>query len=233
MQIINPKYESFRPWIESIPQSFSSMGEVVYSARNEIRRVSCDGTAFCIKRYHVPRGLNRLIYTFFRKPKAIRAYENAELLNKRGFSTPEQVAVILQGGLLSWSYLVTVYSPLNRRFYEFREHGIKGYEELLNNLGVLAGEMNDKGLLHKDFSPGNILFDRVDDKWKIEIVDINRLRFGKVSMRRGCRNFARLWGDETLIEFVARAYAHQRKFDEDECVTIAVHEWKKFWRHRK
>lgn len=233
MFVINPKYESLRGWINRIPQEFPAMGEVIYQARNEIRRVSHDGQAYCIKRYHIPCGINRMIYTYFRKPKAVRAYENAGLLNRDGFSTPEPVAYILEGDLLGYSYLVTVCSPLTRRFYEFREHGIEGYETLLDSLGQMAGRMNEQGILHKDFSPGNILFDSVDGEWKIELVDINRMRFGSVTMYRGCRNFARLWGDEALIERVARAYAGERGFNPDECADIAVAEWKHFWKHRK
>lgn len=233
MITISPKYKDLQPWIESIPSHFGEMGNVIYKARNEIRRVSHDGKTYCIKRYHIPRGLNRIIYTFFRKPKAIRAYENGELLNREGFATPEPVAFITEGKLLQYSYLVTVCSPLTRRFYEFREHGIEGYEELLDALGRMAGRMNDREILHKDFSPGNILFDKVNGEWQIELVDINRMRMGKVSMRRGCRNFARLWGDEALLERVARAYAKERGFDADECARMAVEGWKCFWKHRK
>lgn len=231
--IINEKYSPLKEWITSLPSTFSDEGEVIYKARNEIRRITHEGITFCVKRYHKPRFPNNLIYTFFRQPKAIRAYRNAELLTCEGFSTPEVVACILQGHPLGYSYLITLCSPLTRRFYEFRQHGIEGYEPLLDLLGTMAGRMNDRGILHKDFSPGNILFDRIDGEWKIDLVDINRMYFGPVSIHRGCRNFARLWGDERLLERVARAYARQRNFDEDRCVELSIVAWKKFWKHRK
>ncbi|MCQ2344235.1 MAG: lipopolysaccharide kinase InaA family protein [Paludibacteraceae bacterium] len=231
MLIINEKYRDLEGWITSVPDIFPTSGEVIYKARNEIRRIEHDGMAFCVKRYHKPRFPNNFIYSFFREPKAIRAYRNAELLEREGFYTPEAVACILFGRPLGFSYLISVCSPLSRRFYEFRDHGIEGYEDLLDLLGAMAGRMNDQGILHKDFSPGNILFDRVDDDWKIELVDINRMFFGQVSMERGCRNLARLWGDERLIERVARAYARQRHFDEEQCVAISTSAWKRFWRH--
>jgi len=209
------------------------MGTVIYQARNEIRRVDYNGQTYCIKRYHKPSCLNRIIYTYFRKPKAIRAYENAHLLNSNGIATPEPVAIILEGRILGYSYLITKCSQLTHRFYEFREHGIEGYEELLDSLGHMAGRMNNLGLLHKDFSPGNILFDYIDNKWQIELVDINRMRRGSVSMQRGCSNFCRLWGNEALLERVAKAYADERGFDHESCARIAVREWKRFWKHRK
>lgn len=233
MVIINEKYSDLKDWINTIPSVFSQSGEILYKARNEIRRIDHNGVAFCVKRYHKPRFPNNLIYTFFRQPKVLRAYYNAELLCRKGFATPEVVACILEGHLLGYSYLITLCSPLQHRFYEFRQHSIEGYEELLDMLGEMAGKMNDCGILHKDFSPGNILFDRIDNQWRIELVDINRMRFGEVSLERGCRNFARLWGNESLLERVASAYARQRGFDPTQCTTIAIREWRKFWKHRK
>ena len=43
--VVSPTYKHLRSWIETIPQSFSTMGEVIYDARNQIRVAKApDGT---------------------------------------------------------------------------------------------------------------------------------------------------------------------------------------------
>ena len=84
-------------------------------------------------------------------------------------------------------------------------------------------------MLHRDFSPGNILFDKVDGQWKFAIVDINRMSFSKVSVVRGCRNFARLWGQPDLFRIIADEYAKARNADADECFRIIRSARRKFW----
>ena len=45
--------------------------------------------------------------------------------------------------------------------------------------------------MHRDYSPGNILFDKIDGEYHFMLVDINRMSFGKISIDMGCANFAR------------------------------------------
>ena len=60
-----------------------------------------------VKRYRVPHLINRVIYRFFRQPKAVRAYEYALRLVAKGFETPAPIAYILfrKKGFLEYSYL--------------------------------------------------------------------------------------------------------------------------------
>lgn len=53
-----------------------------------------NGLEINVKRYRVPIFINRIAYTFFRKSKACRAYNNAFEVIKRGFETPESIAYI-------------------------------------------------------------------------------------------------------------------------------------------
>ena len=94
--LINPTYESLRPWIESLPETFAQQGEVIYDARNQIRIILApNGKEMCVKRFHAPRFLNRFVYSFWRMPKAIRAFHNALRLKLAGIGTPEPVAFLL------------------------------------------------------------------------------------------------------------------------------------------
>lgn len=236
--IVNPTYESLRPWIESIPSLFEQSGEVIYDARNQIRLITApDGTETCVKRFHAPRGLNSWIYMHWRTPKAVRAYENAVRLCQAGIDTPEPIAYMLniQNGLLRESYLVNQRSPLTRNFYEFRHHPLEGHEAIVRAFAKFTAHMHEQGILHRDYSPGNILFD-VDKQGQVhfEIVDINRMVFDKpVDIDTACRNFCRLWGKEDFFILLAKEYAQARAWDEDECIRLTVKYWKRFWRFRK
>ena len=87
----NPTYEPLRAWIETIPQIFASTGEVIYDERNQVRALTApDGTKICVKRFHIPRFLNKYIYRFVRDSKAKRAYENGLYLLAHHVGTPER-----------------------------------------------------------------------------------------------------------------------------------------------
>ena len=80
-----------------------------------------------------------------------------------------------------------------------------------------------------DYSPGNILWERVGEDFHFSVVDINRLFFGEVDMARGCANFARLWGPKRFIQLIVREYARLRGFDSDEAERIAMAARAAFW----
>ena len=235
--VINPTYEGWREWIAQLPENFAQQGKVIYDARNQIRLMQApDGTPVCVKRFHKPAFLNRIAYTCLRAPKAKRAYENAFALLAKGIQTPEPIAYILCGeGLLKESYLVTLQSNLKRNFYEFRHHLLEGYEPIVEAFARFTADMHQKGILHKDYSPGNILFDvSANGHIDFEVVDINRMSFNHpVPLEQACHNFRKLWGREDFFDLLARTYARERGLNEGLCVKRTKHYWHRFWRFRK
>lgn len=231
--ILNPAYEHLRAWMTSLPEQFNRLGEVIYEERNCIRTMETAGLRLCVKRFHAPRGLNKLVYTCLRRPKARRAYENALRLLRMGIATPAPVGYLLQykGGLLAESYLVTLESGLKQTMYLFRDGVTEGREELIAAFGRYAARLHNAGVWHKDFSPGNILLDRDEKGWHFELVDINRMRFGHVSQKAGCRNLCRLWGKSDFFEMLAETYAYERGINEQQCLRWIQQARRRFWRH--
>ena len=102
--------------------------------------------------------------------------------------------------------------------------------------------MHNEGILHRDYSPGNILWDMGEQAtavgtdgnkpspYRFSVVDINRMSFGPVDMKTGCRNFARLWGPKHMIQLIVRTYAGQRGYDADEAERIALDARARFWK---
>ena len=233
---INPAYNHLRDFVEQIPAVFGEQGEEIYHRRNVIKVMQApDGTAVNVKRYHVPRGLNLLIYSLgLRKPKGLRAFDYPALLLENGIDTPEPIAYIEERrhGLLGYSYFISRQCDYGHTLYEVGDAPEGSYEELAAQLARFAAAMHEKGILHKDFTPGNILFfcDEAG-QYHFSLVDINRMYFGKVSPQAGLRNLTRLWGPKRFFQLLVRAYAEARGYDADKAETAALKRRERFWKH--
>ena len=231
--LINKKYQHLEKWLERLPEDFERLGKVIYDKRNQLRVITApDGTLVNVKRYCVTHAVNRVVYSLgIRKPKGLRAFLYPTRLLERGIDTPEPIAYIEQRrcGLLGLSYFISVQSPLHHMLYEFGDASEGTYEEMADALGRFTAMMHDREVLHLDYSPGNILWDKDDEGYHFTVVDINRMRFGKVNMEDGCAALCRLWGPKRFIELIARSYAKARGFDEDEAVRLTMQARTAFW----
>lgn len=234
--VINPKYESLRTWIERLPEIFGNQGELIYDARNQIRIFSADdGQKLCVKRFHAPRFLNKYIYRYCRDSKAKRAYENGLYLLAHQVNTPEPVGYIEQydcGGL-GFSYLITLPASLKRLNREFTLDYKPELDETIAPLARFTAHMHNEGILHLDFSPGNILWDKIDGQYQFEIIDINRMAFGPVSLKAGCKSIRRICARSYFFDIFADEYAAQRELDKDECRKWIHYYRNRFWHNGK
>ncbi len=230
--VLNPKYEALRPFLEELETHFAR-GRSLRERRNVLRVCRYGGFELNVKRFHAPALAQRLVYKFLRQPKARRAYRNAFLIRAAGVETPESVAYVehRRHGLLLESYYVSLQCPYKRRFYEFGTADVTPeVRDIAEHFARLTARLHEAGLLHKDYSPGNILFDRgADGAWHFSLVDTNRLRRGRVSVRRGCENFARLWGQPEFFDVLADAYAAARGADAARCRRWVRAARRRFW----
>lgn len=231
---INPKYEQMRIFIESIPDVFEKEGREIYNKRNLIKVLTApDGTQVNVKRFHVPHGPNRLIYSWhIRKPKGQRAFEYPAILKSKGIGTPESIALIEERNplfLLGYSYLVTIQCDYGHTLYEVGNAEFGVYKHLAKALAHFAADIHLHEILHKDFTPGNILWKQDDEGFHFMLVDINRMKFGPVSVTQGLYNLRRFWGPKKFSRILASEYALLRNADESEAVDYLLKERAKFW----
>ena len=202
--MINPKYEYLREYVERIPKDFETIGTVIHSGRNLIKMITVDGLDINVKRYTIPPLINRIAYAFFRPSKGKRAFVYPEKLLEKGFETPCPIAYI------------------------------KSCEDVVTAFAEFTARLHEAGILHLDYSPGNILYDKIGEEYHFSLVDINRMHFGEVDIKKGCANFARLWGQTPFFILLGKEYARSRGMDEEECVRLVLHYRKKFWnRYRR
>lgn len=231
--IINPKYEYLSNFIQQIPSKFSKLGHVIYDGRNIIRVAKApDGTILNIKQYHPPRFINALVYSsYLRKPKGIRAYTYAIHLLDSQVETPEPVAYIEERifGIIQHSYFVSIQSDYPHLMYELGDAKPELYIPMAKAFARYTALLHSKQIMHLDYSPGNILWKQVDDKYQFSLVDINRMYFGHVSMEKGCKNFARLWGPKAFLILIAEEYAKECHYDVSKCIDLVLHYRSNFW----
>ena len=73
--VIADDYQQYAAFIAQIPELFArGEGAVIYSQRNEVRRMERQGRVFIVKRYKKVNAIQQVVYTFFRKTKAARAF---------------------------------------------------------------------------------------------------------------------------------------------------------------
>lgn len=234
-KLFSPLAADIADEIESIVDNFDNVGKVIYRGHNLIKVVRLsDGTLINIKRYCIPHLINRVIYSFIRKPKGLRAFIYPERLINVGIDTPEPLAYIelRKKLLISHSFLITRQIGLHRDLYEFGDKPIDNDNDrkILADLASYTAKMHTNGILHRDFSPGNILFDTTPDGSTVfSVVDINRMSFGKVSVREGVENMARLWGQPVMFDILADEYARQRGADPVKCRRWLKEARRRFW----
>jgi tRNA A-37 threonylcarbamoyl transferase component Bud32 len=97
--------------------------------------------------------------------------------------------------------------------------------------GRFTAQLHEQGILHADYSMGNVLFQPTSQGADFQLVDLNRMRFNqRIDCRRGCRNFERIDTDSHALSTIARAYAQARGYDPEECVRLVL---KMRWRKHK
>ena len=239
---VNPRYEHLRAFIEQIPATMESEGRYIYGGRRNliVSMEAPDGTQLNVKRFCQPRLPNRLIYsTGIRQPKGQRAFTYPAQLLAKGIETPEAVAYIEERNalhLLRQCYFVSIQCPYSHLLYEMGDAQPRVYEPMAQALARFAAHMHEQEVLHRDFSPGNILWEygQQDDKtsFRFSIVDINRMEFGLVDIVKGCANFARLWGQPEWFVQLASDYAAARGADPQECIRLVLEARAKFWKPR-
>jgi len=213
--VINPKYETLRIFLNILPNLFDHEGTTIYEARNQLKTYCVEGLDMVVKSFKRPHFINRIAYTFFRPSKAKRSYEHALELLKRGIPTPEPIAYIEKKkiGFLDRSYYVCVFE---RDFSEIRQEmlGLRGDKSFLKALATFIADVQNKGVLQQDLSPGNILSKTENGQLFFMLVDINRTEFfDAISQDERYKNFARIAEKCEIIDELASEYAKIMSFD--------------------
>ena len=220
---VNEAYAYFFSFVKVLPIYFKNgEGRVIYKGRNELREFRYKGVDLVVKSFRKPNLINRIVYGLFRSSKAQRSYEYAKMLLQSGIGTPQPVGYYTErsGLLFTHSYYVSLKSECPYTYYDLMKTDFPGQEQILRAIARTTAAMHEHGYLHKDYSRGNILFKETDGGVKVEIIDLNRIRFMEIGMEAGCKNFERLPGTQEMFAVLADEYAKARGFDFCKCFQL-------------
>ena len=225
--VINPAFNHLKEYINSISSSFVSEKNIIYEGRNTLKLFNAGGRQLVVKSFKIPHFINKIAYSYLRPSKARRSYEYGLEIIKRGINTPTPVAYIeeYKYGLLNRSFYVSEYCDYDRSFREFTyyKESFEGKDDILIAFADFTAQMHRASIYHKDYSPGNILFKKNDGEIEFCIVDINRIRFGVVTEKLGYKNFERIWAGDDMLTTIAKRYAFNCGFKEEESIKKIFH----------
>ena len=230
--IIHPDYQSYKDFLQAIPNHQYEVEKVYCKRRNTVEKVRWNNVDFVVKRYRVPVLINRLVYTFFRKSKAQRSYENAQKLLRIGISTATPVGYIIQkkNGLLHTVWFISLCLPA----YTLYEYHLTVQEpDKLERLWKGLSDFMLNAHLHKyyflDNNGGNILVQEKTDGLHFSIIDINRIEQGRIpSLYKSMKSFDQLGLDVSALLSVLNHYTRERNFSLERCLyTVLKHRMKR------
>ena len=219
---INHLYAHFESFILNIRNDFRENSHSIHKARNELKIITYQKKELVVKSFKVPNLPRRLYYTLFRDSKAKKSYDYSVKIGK---FTPEPIAYIefYNNGLLSDSYFIA------KKFeYDFTirepllETDFKDRQSIFESFAEFTFQLHSKGILHKDYSPGNILIRKDEHGYLFKIVDINRMEFKVLSLEERLKNFNKLWAQDEDLKMIIDRYASLLNEDKDQCINMAL-----------
>ena len=219
--VIHPEYNCLSDWIKEIPSFFSTQGETLYKDRNEIKIFNKDFRKIVVKSFKIPHIINRFVYAFLRLSKAERSYTYSFEILKRGFKTPQPVAYIelFEKGLLSGSYYVSIHTDyLPMKNFNLNKKLTEEDAKILRAFARYTANLHEKEIYHLDYANGNILYKKEGENINFELIDLNRIKFKKVTEKMAYKSFSRLDFSIEMLEVVAREYAVQRRMNVEKSI---------------
>ena len=224
-------YRECRARIEEFPQRLDREGVTLHSGRNLIKRLGLAGPGgepieVAVKAFAVPAPVRGFVYANLRRSKARRCMANARKLAQLGVGTPDPVASIEYEDYrcLRRSYYVCRYWPHDHDLTALLYRGVPSGSDaqaLLEALAEFTVAQHDRGVLHLDYNPGNILVRSEGDAFEFALVDLNRLRFRHLDVGDRLSGLARLTTRDDCLRIIGRRYARLYGVDPDDfCVRL-------------
>jgi hypothetical protein len=180
--------------------------------RNTIKVFDLETSQINIKSFKVPNLINAIVYKYFRKSKAKRSFEFANILLKNNIATPQPIAYYENTNFfgLKDSYYISEHLDCDLTFRELVE--IPDFPEneiILRQFTRFSYDLHQKGIEFLDHSPGNTLIKKgIDGKCDFFLVDLNRMLFHKtMSFEVRMKNLCRLTHKKEMVAIMSNEYA--------------------------
>ncbi len=194
-----------------IIENFSSKGKLVGDGdRNKIKIFEIEGNTINIKSFKIPNIINGIAYQYFRKSKAQRSYEYANMLIQKNIGTPQPIAFYKNSSFMGLkdSYYLCQHLNYDLTFRELvTQPDYLDHENILRKFTKFTWQMHEKGIYFKDHSPGNTLIVKNEDDYSFYLVDLNRMSFFELDFESRMKNFSRLTPKKEMVRIMSDEYA--------------------------
>ena len=210
--ILSEVYSQYKNDILKILDVFKTDGVIVgHGNRNTVKFFNVDQLKFNFKSFKQHNVINRHVYKYYRKSKARRSYEYANLLLNKNFYTPTPIAYVEFydfWGLTSSYYIseqledcFPLTDALHNSEFSDRAQIFKSYASLIYNL-------HENGIEFIDNASGNFLIKKENGVHNFYLVDLNRMNFHTdFPTDKRLRNFARLTNDNETMKIISTEYS--------------------------
>ena len=215
--VIADPYIAYEKQFFQVIEDFDGLGEKIGKGkRNSVKAIDLGGLYINVKSFKVPHFINQLAYRWFRKSKARRSYEYANLLLSKGIGTPKPLAYFENSGFLSlkdsFYFSEQLLHDLTYRTLVL-EPDYPDHENILRQFTRFTYEMQEKEVYFKDHSPGNTLIVKNNGNYSFYLVDLNRMEFKHMSFEERMKNFDRLSPKKEMVAIMSDEYAKLSKLD--------------------
>ena len=213
-------YEDF---LLNIRDHFQNAENSIHKARNELKVIKFEDKELVVKSFKVLNILRRFYYTYFRDSKAKKSYENSLAL-KEFAPTPVGYIEFYKNSLLYDSYFVSEKFEYDFTIREpLLDKDFKDRERIFKEFASFTFKLHSNDILHKDYSPGNILIKKSEDGFVFKVVDVNRMEFRSLTKQERLKNFDKLWAKNEDLEVMIKEYAKLAGYEKDEAVEDALY----------
>lgn len=199
--------------IDILIQNFDNSGRFFDDRkRNQIKLFDFEGKTINIKSFKKPNLINKIVYKFFRKSKAKRSFEYANILLDKNIGTPQPIAYQENYDFigLTTSYYVSEHLDVDLTYREIsQDFSYPDTENILKQFIQFSYKLHQNGIEFLDHSPGNTLIKKISEKqYEFFLVDLNRMRFHeKMDFETRMKNLARLTPKKEIVEFMSNEYS--------------------------
>ena len=207
--LINENFKNFKNSINECLENFQSdQYKIIKNERNTLKIVNIEGKKLVIKSFKIPNFINKVIYTFFRKSKARRSYEYANKLVTHNINTPKPVAYYEKKKyfLLTKSYYICEYIDYDFTFKDFIKNKFE-FKLITKLFAEFTYSIHEKNINFLDNTPGNTLIVKQNNTFDFYLVDLNRMKFERMTFKRRMKNLSKLTIDKKLIKAISTEYS--------------------------
>lgn len=234
--IINSNFKSQEKAIVQLVKRFFEEGDlIVKGSRNIIKSNFLAEEKVNIKFFQKPGFLKSIIYSFFRSTKAKRSYDYANYLIANSIQTPQPIAYLEERngfGLLGDSFYISQQIDYDFTIRELIHNPLfPNRDTILEQFAEFTFKMHEANVNFLDHSPGNtLIIDKGNNLYAFYLIDLNRMKFEKLSIEDRMDNFKKMWLSRSMIKVVAKRYAELINQPEEKIYAILLEKTLQFKR---